>query len=62
MKTINDLIKELQSLSDQYKQLPVVVLLPNGMLVDPKVKMKYSNDVPTFADKNSKVEKIVITY
>ena len=39
MKTINDFIKELQNLRPELKELPVVIVAPNGLEFEPKIKI-----------------------
>jgi len=39
MKTINDLINELQQLKPSLKELPVVIEAPNGLTFEPKAKV-----------------------
>jgi hypothetical protein len=51
-KTIDDLIKELQSLKPSLRKLPVKIQAPNGLLFEPAVKIlaeKYQTiiDEPT---------------
>ncbi len=38
-KTINDLIKELQSLKPELRELPVKIKAENGLLFEPKAKI-----------------------
>lgn len=38
-KTINDLIKELQALKPELRELPVKVRAENGLLFEPKAKI-----------------------
>lgn len=44
MKTVSDLIVELQSLKPYLKKLPVKVIAPNGLLVEPKIKRIVANN------------------
>ena len=46
-KTINDFIKELQSISEDKRELPLVILCPNGEETDPKIKMFLENGIFT---------------
>ena len=39
MKTIDDFIKELQRISPDKRQLPLVIVCPNGNITSPCVKM-----------------------
>lgn len=43
MKTINDFIRELQSISPEKRELPLITLAPNGLEVPPQIKMKFEN-------------------
>lgn len=38
-KTINDFIKELQQISPDKRELPLVIAAENGMVFPPKIKM-----------------------
>lgn len=62
MTTIDDFIKELKSISKEKRKLPLVITTPNGLMVDPKIKMKFRNDIPITFDKESVLEKMVITW
>ncbi len=42
-KTINDFIKELQSISADKRELPLIIQCPNGLEVYPSIKMKFEN-------------------
>lgn len=58
MKTINDFIKELQSISEEKRKLPLVTYAPNGTEAYPSIKMQFKdNDVF-----NGEVEKMIITW
>ena len=48
MKTIDDFIKELQQISPDKKQLPLVIQCPNGELTYPKVKMMWDDQMEIF--------------
>ena len=39
MKTVNDLIKELQQLKPSLRKLPIVIQAENGMLFNPVAKI-----------------------
>lgn len=58
--TINDFIKELQSISPDKRELPLVIDCPNGMEVYPSIKMRFKKD--TFLTKEQELEKMVITW
>jgi hypothetical protein len=57
-KTINDFIKELQSISEEKRKLPLVIYCPNGLAVPPSIKMQFKDD--DFMSKDAEVEKMVI--
>jgi len=60
MKTVNDFIKELKMISEDKRNLPIVIACPNGLEVSPKVKMKFENfGSPLLGDK---LESIFITW
>ena len=60
MNTINDFIKELQSISPDKRELPLITQCPNGLEVYPKIKMKFENHgSPLLGDK---LESMVITW
>lgn len=60
MKTINDFIKELESISEDKKKLPLIIQCPNGLEVEPQIKMKFENyGNPLLGDK---LEAMVITW
>jgi hypothetical protein len=59
-KTINDFIKELQSISADKRELPLITQCPNGMEVYPSIKMKFENyGSPLLGDK---IEAMIITW
>lgn len=58
--TINEFIKELQSISEDKRELPLIIQCPNGLEVEPKIKMKFENyGSPLMGDK---LEAMVITW
>jgi len=57
MITINKFIERLQQISEDKRELPLVVICPNGLEVDPNIKMMFGRSI--FGDK---VEKMVITW
>ncbi len=60
MITINDFIKELQAISPDKRELPLVIQFPNGLETEPTVKMKFQNyGSPLLGDK---LEAMVITW
>jgi len=51
-KTVNDFINELQSISADKRQLPLIIQSPNGLEVYPSIKMKFENyGSPLLGDK-----------
>lgn len=56
--TINNFIKELQKISPDKRELPLVIVAPNGLEVYPSIKMKMKDPMIIV----SGVEKMVITY
>lgn len=59
MKTVNDLIRELQNLGEDKKNLPVVIDAPNGLELTPNVKMRWDNQYELFT---KAPDKIVLTW
>jgi len=58
--TVNEFILELQSISTDKKELPIIIQCPNGLEVEPKIKMKFENyGSPLLGDK---LEAILITW
>lgn len=57
-KTINDFIKELEALKPSLRELPVKIVAPNGLIVEPKVKVLIGENQGFF----DKPEKMYITY
>ncbi len=57
MKTINDFIKELKSISKENRKLPLVIE-SNGSLVSPEIKMVYINEPSVF---NQQLLKMIIS-
>lgn len=58
--TIDTFIKELQSISEEKRQLPLIIQCPNGEEVAPSIKMKFENHgSPLFGDK---LESMLITW
>jgi len=57
-KTINDLISELQNLKPSLRELPVVIVAPNGLTFEPKAKVLLQGFETLFDDP----KKMVITY
>ena len=59
MKTIDDFIKELQSISEDKRKLPLVVQCPNGELTSPSIKMVWDDSL-LVTDKGP--DKMIITW
>lgn len=50
--TIDNFIKELQSISADKRKMPLIIQCPNGLEVKPKIKMKFENyGSPLLGDK-----------
>jgi hypothetical protein len=60
MKTINDFIKQLQAVSSDKRELPLVITAPNGTQCYPEIKMQVMEG--TMFTEGVKVEKMVITW
>ena len=58
MKTINDFIKELQSISEEKRKLPLIIDCSNGIQAEPVIKMRFKDD--DFMSGN--IESMVITW
>jgi hypothetical protein len=41
--TVNDFIKELQMISSDKRESDIRITCPNGLEVEPKIKMKFEN-------------------
>lgn len=59
--TINDFIKELQSIPEERRKLPLVIDCPNGMETYPSIKMRFQQQDLLPSEEN-KVEKMVVTW
>jgi hypothetical protein len=60
MKTVNQLIKELQSLRDDLRELPAVVQAPNGMFFEADAKQLFDeNESPMLGHKP---KRMIITW
>ncbi len=59
MKTIDDFIKELQSISEEKRKLPLVIECPNGELTSPSIKMMW-DDQMNISQKSP--DKMIITW
>jgi hypothetical protein len=58
-KTIDDFIKDLQSISEEKRKLPLVIDCPNGLEVEPKIKMRWDDP---FEIMKKGPDKMVITW
>ena len=56
--TVNEFIKELQSIPESRKELPIKIECPNGMMVSPNTKLEIENVL----QKNQKVKAIIVTW
>lgn len=59
MKTINDFIKELQRISEEKRELPLVIQCPNGELTSPSVKMMWNEPMEMF---EKEPDRMIITW
>jgi hypothetical protein len=59
MKTINDFIKELQRISEEKRELPLVIQCPNGELTSPSVKMMWNEPIEMF---EKEPDRMIITW
>lgn len=58
--SVDDFIKELQSISEDKRKLPLIIQCPNGLEVSPSIKMKFENyGSPLLGDK---LEAMLITW
>ena len=58
--TVNEFIKKLERISEDKKELPILIVCPNGLEVEPSIKMKFENyGSPLLGDK---IEAMVITW
>ena len=62
MKTVNDLIKELQKFSEEKRNKPINIVCPNGIRCYPKIRyvLKDKYDVLNFSAEN--IEEVVLTW
>lgn len=58
-KTINDFIRELQQISPNKRNLPLVIACPNGMTIYPKIKMLWDNQLDMLS---KSPDKMIITW
>jgi hypothetical protein len=59
MKTVNDLIQELQLLSEEKRKLPIVVEASNEQFLSPTIKLFWDNPMDTF---EKSPDKVIISY
>lgn len=57
--TIDEFIKKLQSISEDKRKLPLVIDCPNGIQVEPSIKMRWDEPHEMF---KKKPDKMVITW
>ena len=55
MKTIDDFIKELQSISENKRKLPLVIQCPNRELTSPSIKMMWDEPLMMFEKEPDKM-------
>lgn len=60
MKTVNDFIRDLQSINESKRNLPIQIVCPNGIHVSPNIKMRIKDG--TFMTKEMEVEAIIVTW
>ena len=58
MKTVNDFIKELNSLKLSLKDKPIIIVAPNGLKCEPKIKLELKEEF----NPESGVNNLIITY
>jgi hypothetical protein len=59
MTTIDDFIKELQSISEDKRKLPLVIDAPNGLEFNPVIKMRWDGPMEML---RTIPNRMVITY
>lgn len=57
--TINDFIKQLQAISEDKRNLPLVIDCPNGLETSPNIKMRWDEPLEML---NKGPDKMVITW
>ena len=55
-----DLIKALQRISPDKQDLPIRIECPNGLMVEPKIKLQFADPMDIFS-KKAKVVGLVLT-
>ena len=59
---IDQFIEQLQQIDKEKRKLPLLVPCPNGLMVEPKIKMQFEPTDQDTLSKSSKVSAMVITY
>jgi len=57
----NELIAALQQISPDKQHLPIHIICPNGMKVEPKIKLEFADPNDMFS-KDAKVVGLVLTW
>ena len=57
---IDEFIKELQQVSEEKRKLPLTIACPNGLMVEPKIKMKFKDG--TMLTNKAEVEEMVVSW
>ena len=57
--TIDKFIKQLQAISEDKRKLPLVIDCPNGLQVEPNIKMRWNEPLEML---EKKPDKMVITW
>ena len=57
--TVDDFIKELQSLNATYRSKPLVIRTPNGEFHEPKIKQLLDDDMNVFGGWENMVAAII---
>ena len=58
MVSVRDLIRQLEKISDEYKDKPITVVCPNGLRVYPEIKYKREDRF----DFTSPIEEVVLSW
>jgi len=58
--TIDKFIKELQSISEDKRKLPLIIQAPNGLELEPCIKMKFENYKSPLS--GAKIEAMIISW
>ena len=58
--TVREFIEKLERISEDKKDLPILIVCPNGLEVEPSIKMKFENyGSPLLGDK---IEAMVVSW